>query len=133
MKPSLQINRVPPDDLPDATTGLRSADGGSKRVRRLPLTVDEHRELGRQLLAAKTTVQNALLLVSHRYGTSKLPVAKARRAEHAIDTLRCQLDSQAARDLGPAFDTRLYYPGPSTAVGSGTGRPAPIEHDRPRT
>jgi hypothetical protein len=53
---------------------------------------------------------------NQRYGLTrgKRFIADVARVEHAIDRLRCRLDSQLALDCPTKFDPRIYYPGPSS-------------------
>ena len=98
-------------------------------MRKRPLTIEEHRRLGRQLADAFAALQAAHVELANRYGKAFRLSRRAAAAEAAVDAMRSAADDQASRDLGDAFDPRLYYPGPPGAAaasddaGRPTGRP----------
>jgi hypothetical protein len=79
---------------------------------RRPLSLDDHRLLGRELYEIRIFATSRLSVdLSNRYGTSKRVSRLAHRLHVDLDALRCELDSQLARDHPDDFDPRVYYPG----------------------
>lgn len=71
------------------------------------LTLEQHRRLGIWL---KTT-RDGLIHTRLPYAATS-PIQRAlTKTITAIDTLRCRLDSQLAKEAGSQFETRVYYPG----------------------
>jgi hypothetical protein len=74
----------------------------------LPLTRDEHYELGRELRTASARMRELCGLVVSVYGANNPSASQFRRATEALDRLRSDLQAQAEADL-PGLDLRGYY------------------------
>ena len=85
------------------------------RKLRRALTPDEHRCTGAELKRRRDWLGGLILSYAERYGKTHRTTRKAIAAEKAIDSLRCALDGQFAKDWPDEFDTRAYYPGPALA------------------
>jgi len=84
---------------------------------RIAIEAEDHQRIGRTLYQ----VQQALGRLDLPYPKTGKVGQAHRRAIDAIRRLRCELDSQAARDLGDEFDTRMYYPGREAIGGPPSG------------
>lgn len=79
--------------------------------KRRPYTLEEHQQVGADLAAMRNRLQKIGIDIANRYGKTKRVGRTALRMLEALDSVRCQMDSEACRDLGAKFNTRLYYPG----------------------
>lgn len=78
-----------------------------------PLTLDEHRELGRQLQEMHNLLVRAHVKLANGYPANSKVVNRVARATQALDSLRSELDEQALTDVGdPDWSPRIYYLGP---------------------
>ena len=84
---------------------------------RIAIEAEQHQRIGQTLFR----VQQALGRLDLPYAKTGKVAQAQRRASDAIRRLRCELDAQAARDLGDEFDTRLYYPGRDPIGGPPSG------------
>jgi hypothetical protein len=78
------------------------------RENALPLTRDEHYELGRELRAVSARMRELCGLVVSVYGPNSQSAFQFEKAAKTLDRLRADLQAQAQADL-PGFDVRGYY------------------------
>lgn len=71
------------------------------------LTLEQHRHLGLRLKAMRDGLVRLRLPYPKSYPSQKALT----RAIRAIDSLRCRLDGQLAKETWDHFDPRVYYPG----------------------
>ena len=86
---------------------------GTRRTSRasehsLPLTRDEHYELGRELRTASARMRELCGLVVSVYGPNNQSAFEFEKAVEALDRLRSDLQAQAETDL-PGYDVHGYY------------------------
>jgi hypothetical protein len=74
----------------------------------IPLTLEEHRELGCELRRTRARLQELSTMVSMVYGPNNRAAFSFVKAAEAMDRLCADLDAQAARDL-PGFGTDGFY------------------------
>ncbi|MGO9893000.1 MAG: hypothetical protein ACLPX8_02145 [Bryobacteraceae bacterium] len=74
----------------------------------LPLTRDEHYELGRELRAVSARMRELCGLVVSVYGPNNQSAFQFQKATEILDRLRGDLQAQAGADL-PGFDVHGYY------------------------
>jgi hypothetical protein len=74
----------------------------------LPLTRDEHYELGRELRAMSARMRELCGLVVSVYGPNNQSAFQFEKATAVLDRLRGDMQAQAEADL-PGFDVRGYY------------------------
>ena len=74
----------------------------------LPLTRDEHFELGRELSAVSARLRELCGLVVSVYGPNNQSAFEFEKVIEILDRLRSDLQAQAQADL-PGFDVRGYY------------------------
>jgi hypothetical protein len=90
----------------------KSNYGGKVTVPKTPLTRDEHLALGQELYQIRDRLSDIGMDLMARYGKSTRVGRPALKLLTALETIRCQLDSQALDDLGPdEWSPRIYYPG----------------------
>jgi hypothetical protein len=82
-------------------TGMRPAES-------IPLTVQEHRELGAELRTARARIHELGALVTEVYGTNNQAAFSFSKAADALDRLCVDLQAQAARDW-PGLHTEGFY------------------------
>jgi len=79
--------------------------------KKMPLTIDEHRQIGTQLHEIYTRTLHAYCALANRLGKSKsLPKHLLKGAEH-LSAARSNLDDVVYRQDRTAFDSHVYYPG----------------------
>jgi hypothetical protein len=76
----------------------------------IPLTLDEHRELGREMKAATIRLRSLCDLIANVYGLNNPAAFSFLKAMEAMDRLNADLASQASRDL-PGISHDDLYPG----------------------
>jgi hypothetical protein len=76
----------------------------------IPLTLDEHRELGREMKAATIRLRSLCDLIVNVYGLNNPAAFSFLKAMEAMDRLNADLASQASRDL-PGIQPGDLYPG----------------------
>jgi hypothetical protein len=76
-----------------------------------PWGFDHHVIVGRELKQIRDRLGGLVCETGHHYPlNAKSNVrGKADKAFNAVDSLRCALDSQLARDHPERFDTHVYY------------------------
>ena len=74
----------------------------------LPLTRDEHYELGRELRAVSARMRELCGLVVSVYGPNNQSAFEFEKAVELLNRLRSDLQAQAEADL-PGFDVNGYY------------------------
>jgi hypothetical protein len=74
----------------------------------VPLTLEEHRELGRAIRAARGRLHELCGLVVSVYGPNNRAAFSFLRAAEAMDRLAQDLQTQASHDL-PGFPTDGFY------------------------
>jgi hypothetical protein len=74
----------------------------------LPLTRDEHYELGRELWAVSARMRELCGLVVSVYGPNNQSAFEFEKAVELLNRLRSDLQAQAEADL-PGFDVNGYY------------------------
>jgi len=67
-------------------------------MKRTPLTQEEHQQLGAELKAIRSRLQEIWTDLSTRYGRGKQTYRYSARAVDALDHLRCELDSIVFQD-----------------------------------
>jgi predicted aminopeptidase len=77
-------------------------------VESIPLTLEEHRELGAELRKSRTRIQELRNVVSEVYGPNNQAAFSFSKAAEALERLRVDLQTQAARDW-PGFHTDGIY------------------------
>jgi hypothetical protein len=76
-----------------------------------PLTLEEHRALGRRLFEARSALLDAQVQIGNGYALSKGLDGKATKALDAVDALRSAMETQASHDLPHEdWSPHLYYP-----------------------
>ncbi len=73
-----------------------------------PLTLEEHRELGREMSATNARLRELCHLVVSVYGPQNLAAFSAQKATAAMERLCQDLQTQAALDH-PGFATAKFY------------------------
>jgi hypothetical protein len=73
-----------------------------------PLTLEEHRELGKEVGAVTARLHELCDLVSTVYGPNNQAAFTFRNVIHQLDRLCQDLQSQARKDL-PGFDVEKLY------------------------
>lgn len=74
----------------------------------IPLTLEEHRELGEELRTTGARLRELSHMVAGIYGPQNRAVASFRRVTEAMDRLRYDLERQAAVDLQGYPSDGLY-------------------------
>ncbi len=74
----------------------------------VPLTVEEHRELGNEIRQASMRLHELERLVGSIYGPTNQAAFSFRKVVEAMDRLQEELESQAAADL-PGYITDGFY------------------------
>jgi dihydrodipicolinate synthase/N-acetylneuraminate lyase len=74
----------------------------------IPLTLEEHRELGDALRKARVRIQELGALVAEVYGTNSQAAFSFAKAAEALDRLCVDMQTQAVRDW-PGFHTDGFY------------------------
>ena len=82
-------------------TGMRPAES-------IPLTVQEHRELGAELRKARTRIHELGALVTEVYGTNNQAAFSFSKASEALERLCADMQAQAALDW-PDYRTDGFY------------------------
>ena len=65
----------------------------------IPLTLDEHRELGSEMKAATNRLRNLCDLIVHVYGPNNRAAFSFLKALEAMDRLKQDLQTQATHDM----------------------------------
>jgi hypothetical protein len=65
----------------------------------LPLTLEEHRELGQEIRAASARLRELCAMMVGVYGAENRAARSFVKLTEAINSLRQELQTQAARDL----------------------------------
>ena len=73
-----------------------------------PLTLAEHRQLGTELRATNTRLQQLCSLVVSVYGPNNRAAFSFQKAAEAMDRLCKDLESQAARDVA-GYSAESFY------------------------
>ena len=74
----------------------------------VPLTLEEHRELGREMRAANSRLQELCKVVVGVYGPNNHASFTFRKVAENLDRLCHDLQAQAAQDL-PGFSVDGFY------------------------
>ncbi len=74
----------------------------------VPLTLDEHRELGAEIRRSRARLRELSALVASVYGPSNQAAFSFQKAADAMDRLCLDLQTQAARDL-PGYNIDGIY------------------------
>lgn len=74
----------------------------------VPLTLEEHRELGREVRAANARMRELCNLVVSVYGPNNRAAFSFMKVTEALDRLCQDLQTQAAQDL-PGYPTDDFY------------------------
>ena len=74
----------------------------------IPLTVEEHRELGAELRRSRARIQELCTLVSGVYGPNNQAAFSFSKASEALERLCADMQAQAALDW-PDFRTDGFY------------------------
>jgi hypothetical protein len=74
----------------------------------IPLTIEEHRELGCELRRERARLHELSAMVTSVYGPNNRAAFSFTKAAEAMDRLCADMDVQAARDL-PGYATRGFY------------------------
>jgi hypothetical protein len=74
----------------------------------VPLTLEEHRELGNEMRAMNARMQELYKMVVSVYGPNNQAAFTFRKVAEATDRLCQDLQSQAAQDL-PGYSTDGFY------------------------
>jgi len=74
----------------------------------IPLTVEEHRELGAELRRERARIVELSALVGEIYGPNNQAAFSFTRAVEAIDRLCADLRTQAAKDWPGSLTNGLY-------------------------
>jgi hypothetical protein len=87
---------------------LESQQLSMRPAESIPLTLDEHRELGAELRKARARVQELSTLVAEVYGPNNQAAFSFSKAAESLERLCMDMQTQAARDL-PGFHTDDFY------------------------
>ncbi|MDR3722050.1 MAG: hypothetical protein P4L00_10655 [Candidatus Acidoferrales bacterium] len=74
----------------------------------IPLTLEEHRELGAELRGTRARIQELSRVVNEVYGPNSQAAFSFLKAAEALDRLSVDLQAQAARDW-PGYRTDGIY------------------------
>jgi hypothetical protein len=74
----------------------------------IPLTLEEHRELGAELRRTRARIQELLAVVAEVYGPNNQAAFSFLKAAEALERLCVDLQAQAARDW-PGYHTDGIY------------------------
>jgi hypothetical protein len=74
----------------------------------IPLTIDEHRELGRELQTTTKQLRSLCDLIVQVYGPQNLAAFAFLKALDALDRVNCEMQSQAMEDL-PGHEKDVFY------------------------
>jgi hypothetical protein len=74
----------------------------------VPLTLEEHRELGREMKKAAARLRELCGLVIEVYGPQSAAGFRFQKAMEALEHLNQELETQATRDLNGASPRSLY-------------------------
>ncbi len=78
--------------------------------RKQPLSLEQHRQLGLELEAARLLVMRAYIHLGNAYPIAFQGVNLAKKAQDAISDLKCALDDAAVAQLpDDAAPTTIYY------------------------
>lgn len=77
---------------------------------RVPLSIGEHADMGRSLAEVRDELVRMVAQLADAYDDRDGVLSAAHEALDALDTLRCSLDDEFARDCPDAFDPATYYP-----------------------
>jgi hypothetical protein len=73
-----------------------------------PLTLDEHRELGRELKLAGSRLRELELLITRVYGANSRASFSFVKAAESMERLQMELDAQAQADFPGLVTDGLY-------------------------
>ena len=74
----------------------------------IPLTLEEHRELGAEVRRTRARIQELCTLITEVYGANNQAAFSFSKAAEALERLCDDMQAQAARDL-PGFHTDSFY------------------------
>jgi len=74
----------------------------------IPLTLEEHRELGAELRKTRARIQELCTLTAEVYGPNNQVSFSFSKAVEALARLCVDMQTQAARDL-PGYHTDSFY------------------------
>jgi hypothetical protein len=74
----------------------------------IPLTLDEHRELGSEMQATTARLRSLCDLVIQVYGPHNLAAFNFLKAMEAVDRVNLELQAQAVHDL-PGHENDIFY------------------------
>jgi hypothetical protein len=74
----------------------------------IPLTLEEHRELGAELRRSRARIQELCALVTEVYGANNQAAFSFSKAAEALERLCVDMQAQAVRDL-PGFRADGFY------------------------
>jgi hypothetical protein len=74
----------------------------------IPLTLEEHRELGAELRTARARIQQLCMVVNEVYGPNNQAAFSFSKAAEALERLSVDLQTQVSRDW-PGFHTDGIY------------------------
>lgn len=76
----------------------------------MPLTREEHFELGAKLSDARSTILKGIVQVSHHYPLTHPALVALRKAENELSSAKSKLDDQICREHPTDVTvTRAYY------------------------
>jgi hypothetical protein len=78
------------------------------REHTIPLTLDEHRELGRDMQANTARLRSLCDLIVQVYGPQNLAAFNFLKAMEALDRVNYELQAQAVHDL-PGHEKDIFY------------------------
>lgn len=74
------------------------------------MTFEEHAALGKELYEMKCKMMSRSIQLCKSYGSSRKATKMSERVEHAINNLRCEMDSQLYMDYPKEANPHVYYP-----------------------
>jgi hypothetical protein len=74
----------------------------------IPLTLEEHRELGAELRRSRAQIQQLRTVITEIYGPNNQAAFSFSKAAEALERLSVDLQAQAARDW-PGYHTDGIY------------------------
>jgi hypothetical protein len=87
---------------------LESRELSMRPAESIPLTLDEHRELGAELRRSRARIQELCTLIAEVYGPNNQAAFSFSKAAEALERLCIDMQTQAARDL-PGYHTDDFY------------------------
>lgn len=80
-------------------------------TRKVPLTIEEHRQIGAQLYEVYTHALRVYVYLANRLGKSKTLPRRVHQAVEHLSAARSKLDDELYRQFARSFDAHVYYPG----------------------